>query len=101
MQINSFGSISLNATTNDDITKVQRNVVLAPFFSRSLQGPVGAIYYKQLQGKDDVLSAISRDVTNFEDNGQVFTPTFALTVTWDRVASPDDLTKVGADDFSM
>ena len=94
MQINSFGSISLNATTSEEITKIQENVIMAPFFSRSQQGSVGAIYYKQIQDNDDVSQAISRDVSIFKGDGVAFSPTFSLIVTWDRVASPNDLTKV-------
>ncbi|CAK8685551.1 unnamed protein product [Clavelina lepadiformis] len=90
--ISSHGFISL---TNQKDEKIIDNVVVSPFFSDKrfqLNSP-NATYYQQTQTDSRLFEAISSNTQTLMVS-DAYMPRYALVVTWQNMASPDDSSKV-------
>nr|XP_039258153.1 uncharacterized protein LOC120334723 [Styela clava]XP_039258154.1 uncharacterized protein LOC120334723 [Styela clava] len=99
--VNSFGSLTFRQLIDPRIEKLLDNIALAPYFIRSREGAIGAVYYRQTTKDSILFQQIADDISSSiilpssQQNDFVtsdFIPTYALIVTWSNVASVEDQT---------
>lgn len=100
--INSFGSISYRQIVDPRIEKLLDNIAISPYFSKSREGAIGAVYYRQTTSDSILFQEIADDISSSiilpptQQNNDIvtseFIPTYALIVTWSNIASVEDQT---------